>query len=241
MKNKEKFTKNIHSEYDGEYTKKRKYLHQKIIEYFLKGVNPDQENEVTDAVLLGGGSNAGKSFLSKMLLDEGGFVFIDSDEIKLHIPEYEEYQQTESSAAAQYVHDESSDISAILLEESIHKNLAIVYDGTMKNTQKYENIINELKRNKYTVTMLIADVSVVKAIERNKVRYEETGRMVPESDLIESHQGIPHSFIALKDLVDEYFIYNTSGEKPILIAKKDQDGEKVLIQQYYEEFLEKAK
>ncbi|MCR6108728.1 zeta toxin family protein [Salipaludibacillus agaradhaerens] len=236
---KDKSTQNKHTEYNGEYSQIRKALHNRIIECMVEGIYPPIGSP--DAVLLGGGSNAGKSTLAELLITDENFVLVDPDNIKPHLPEYEYYQQKEPSLAAQYVHDESSDISAMLLDESINKNLAIVYDGTMKNIQKYERIIKKLKRNQYTVTMIIADISVDKAIERNKVRYEKTGRMVPESDLIESHKAIPYSFTALKDVVDEYYIYNTSGDQPILVAKRDETCETIHHQQYYDEFLRKVK
>lgn len=157
-------------------------------------------------------------------------VYIDSDEIKKEIPEYEFYQEKYPKYAAFYVHDESSDISKELLNESINQELPFVYDGTMKNIEKYKKIIKDLREKNYFITMIIVDVPYDIAILRNKARYEETGRMVPESIIKETHQAIPSSFLALKDLVDEYYLYDTRQGHPVLIAEKTEDrGECVVV------------
>ncbi|WP_412094684.1 zeta toxin family protein [Bacillus atrophaeus] len=70
---------------------------------------------------------------------------MDSDEIKEHIPEYKQFQKEHPLLAARYVHDESSDISSSLLQQTINDGIALIYDGTMKNLEKYQNIIQDLK------------------------------------------------------------------------------------------------
>lgn len=231
-------TKKMHTNESGEYTEQRKELHNEIISFFIDKIEKDENNSVVDAVLLGGGSNSGKSTIANNLPEN--MVIIDSDEIKEHIPEYEQFQKEHPLLAARYVHDESSDISSSLLQQTMNDGFALIYDGTMKNVEKYQNIIKDLKSKGYFVTLIIVDVPIEIAKERNKVRFMETGRMVPESILMETHQAIPSSYLALKDYADEYYLYDTRNGEPVLIAEKNQEnGEIVYESELLEEFLKK--
>lgn len=232
-------TKKMHTDESEEYSDQRKELHSEIVNFFIDKIEPSKNKEV-DAVLLGGGSNAGKSTLKNDLPDN--MVIIDSDEIKEQIPEYEQYKKEHPLLAAQYVHDESSDIGNQLLQKTINEGFALIYDGTMKNADKYQKIIQDLKSKGYFVTLIIVDVPLEIARARNQVRYEKTKRMVPESILTETHQAIPSSYLALKDYADEYFLYDTREGHPILIAEKNQeDGEIIYKPELLEQFLNKIK
>ncbi|MFD1608503.1 zeta toxin family protein [Oceanobacillus luteolus] len=235
-----KKTKNIHRTNDGDYTEDRKKVHSQIINYYLKLVE-SHENEELEAILLGGGSNSGKStIIEELELDD--FITIDSDEIKQHLPEYEEYQRDEPEMAAFFVHDESSDISHELLNKSIALVKPFLYDGTMKNTEKYREIIKELREKNYFITMIVVDVPVDLAFQRNRARFEATGRAVPDHIVTETHDAIPNSFSELKNLVDEYYLYDTRNGYAILVANKTvDDGEVVHDEALYHEFLNKGK
>lgn len=83
--NKDLFTKEKYTAESGDYTKERKELHCEIIRFFIDQVEKeDKENKQVDAILLGGGSNSGKSTIVEELPDN--MVIIDSDEIKKKIP-----------------------------------------------------------------------------------------------------------------------------------------------------------
>ncbi|WP_144495771.1 zeta toxin family protein [Bacillus pumilus] len=236
--NEKLITKKIHSDESGGYTEQRKELHTEIIKKMFGDTNNQQIENVTDAVILGGGSNSGKSFMSNSLPDD--LFLIDSDEIKKFIPEYAEYQKDYPELAARYVHDESSDITNFLLKKAINLGIALIYDGTMSNIEKYQEILKDLKKKDYFITLLIVDVPVELALERNNVRFEQTGRMVPETILKETHKAVPASFISLKDYADEYFLYDTSKSDPVLIAEKQQgEEEKIHEPELYAAFLKK--
>ncbi|ASN70252.1 putative minor head protein [uncultured Caudovirales phage] len=236
--NEKLITKKIHSDESGGYTEQRKELHTEIIKKMFGDTNNQQIENVTDAVILGGGSNSGKSFMINSLPDD--LFLIDPDEIKEFIPEYEDLKKDHPELAAGYVHDESSDISNSLLKKAINLGIALIYDGTMSNIEKYQDILKDLKEKDYFITLLIVDVPVELAIERNKVRFLETGRMVPESILRKTHKAVPASFISLKEYADEYYLYDTSKKNPILIAEKQQgEEEKIYEPELLKAFLKK--
>ena len=70
---------------NGEYTIERKLLHNEIIESFLKGQL--QQEQEPEAILLGGGSAAGKSSIGELVikgykLQKQNMIWIDPDKIK---------------------------------------------------------------------------------------------------------------------------------------------------------------
>jgi predicted ABC-type ATPase len=225
----------------GKYIEERKLEHEKIISYFLN--NDENSVEPHQAILLGGGSASGKSTLSNFWLNAYEknsipITHIDSDEIKMLIPEYENVKQYNVQTAAAYVHDESSDIADELLEKCIEEKKNLLYDGTMKNLEKYQRLIKRLKENGYNIIVTVVDVPVDIAKERAHVRFLETGRKVPNEIIEESHKEVPKTFFVIKDLVDEYTLYDTTGTMPKEIIEKTEEGKIVLhdeerLKQFY--------
>lgn len=229
---------------DGDYTENRKVLHESIIEiFFVKEINTLDPPE---AIILGGGSASGKStirdFFHKDYVKKYiPIVVVDSDAIKNYIPEYSSAMKTIPKYAAKIVHDESSDISKNLLSICILEEKNLIYDGTMKNKEKYSRIISELKKKGYKVTIVVVDVPLEIAKERNEIRFLKTQRLVPLDELEKSHREVPSTFIQLKDSVDEYLVIDMRGDKDPFeyIATKVDGIEKVQNEEKYKEFLNK--
>lgn len=228
---------------NGEYTMNRQVLHQHIISYFMSEDNLN--NNDPEAILLGGGTASGKSKLAKLLIsgyaaDEINLIRIDPDEIKNLIPEFRSVQAFNPEIAADFVHDESSDIANDLLSLCIRKKVSFIYDGTMKNFPKYQKLINRLINEGYTVTASVVDVPIEVAREREHLRYLETKRKVNEDVLLESHRSVPETFYNLKDLVHEYIVYDATEDGVIVeIAEKTEDGVEIIhdaekLERFYE-------
>ncbi|PEX49241.1 Zeta toxin [Bacillus cereus] len=227
------------------YIEKRKAEHIKIIGYLIN--NDINTQEPPQAILLGGGSASGKSTLSKQWLDAYEknsipITYIDCDEIKLLIPEYENVKQYNEETAAVYVHDESSDIARELMEECIAGKKNFLYDGTMKNLKKYQHLIQHLKENGYNIVVTVVDVPLDEAKKRAYVRFLETGRSVPIQIIEESHREVPKTFYVIKDMVDEYTLYDTTGIIPKEVIEKTIDGNILIHNQgRLDEFYNKSK
>ncbi|MNW58627.1 Toxin PezT [compost metagenome] len=204
--------------------------------------------EEPNSILLGGGSAAGKSRSSRILLkldsteDDGDEVtIIDCDKIKERLPEYADFYERYPETWAFLLHDESSDISDKAIQKCIETKRDFIYDGTMKNIEKYEKLISQLKSQNYKVSAMIFDVPIKTALERNKKRHEIEGRFVPEEIVIETHMEVSRAFLKLKNLVDEFVLYDNRTEYPEIISLRWADSEEIVRdREKLQEFIDKS-
>ncbi|PFV32139.1 Zeta toxin [Bacillus thuringiensis] len=232
---------------NGEYTIERKLLHNEIIESFLKGQL--QQEQEPEAILLGGGSAAGKSSIGELVikgykLQKQNMIWIDPDKIKEKIPEYQDAMESEDiesmKQAAFLVHDESSDITMELLKICMKRKLNFMYDGTMKNEVKYIKLIQQLRQAGFSIKAIIVDVPIKVALKRSNMRFKVTGRLVPEHIIEESHMRVATTFSKIKDLIDCYTLYDNTGKEPEVFAfKESKRVEEIIVDesrndQFYE-------
>lgn len=221
---------------NAEYTIERKLLHNEIIESFLKGQL--QQEQEPEAILLGGGSAAGKSSIGELVskgykLQKQNMIWIDPDKIKEKIPEYLNAMESEDiesmKQAAFLVHDESSDITMKLIKICMKRKLNFMYDGTMKNEVKYIKLIQQLRQAGFSIKAIIVDVPIKVALERSNMRFKVTGRLVPEHIIEESHMRVATTFSKIKDLIDCYTLYDNTGKEPEVFAFKESKRVKEII------------
>lgn len=202
---------------NGHYTNERLNKHQEVILIKVKDVEGSDEK---DAILLAGGSGAGKSTIVKeIFLPEveddsfGDFVYIDSDDIKKDLDEYREYCSNEDTVyyAAFYVHAESTDIVDKLLDYCINNSLSFIYDGTMSWKPAYDELLTKLRHNEYHTIGVYVDITVEEAKRRNLVRFEETKRYVPEEIVIKANINSAITFAQLENCFDEVLMYNNTA------------------------------
>lgn len=236
---------------EGMYAEDRRELHKKIIAEILEGSNSG--NTEPESFLVGGGTASGKGYASRMVIDayktEGTLVVhIDADVVKEKLPEYNEFiasgERELLKLAATLVHDESSDITEELLNICIAENRHFIFDGTMKNKEKYEKIIEKLRGNKYNIRVFVVDISLELALQRAAKRFEDTYRYVPVDVITDSHKNIASTFFSIKDKVDSYSLFdNTSEENAVTafaIKLSDESGEEVIDQSRLKEFYAKS-
>ncbi|MCM3093821.1 zeta toxin family protein [Cytobacillus sp. FSL R5-0377] len=245
-------TKQLYYRNDS-YIPLREELHGRIIEEALREACSNETEPY--GTLIGGGSGSGKSsVIAKLLIsgqeeeeEEGaGTVLIDCDKIKLQLPEYQSMidsdDEVDVEAAAAYVHDESSDIAEKLLQACILSKRNFIYDGTMKNFVKYDAIIKKLKMSGYSVLAFAVDVPIDVALERIKIRAEAEKRHVNPEIAIESHLRFVQTFLRLKELFDEYTLFDNTGDEVEVIAYKDEDGTEHIVNPVrYQQFASKRK
>lgn len=224
------------------YTPERKKLHKQIIQGILDSANGPKPGEKPVAVLMGGGSAAGKGTIRSALVipkyqSEGIQLGIsDCDDIKSQLPEYEHFKSQDVESAAYRVHEESMDIAMEALDELIKHKKNLMFDGTMKSIGKYTRIIDNLHKAGYHIQIVGTDVPVEVAIQRSNQRAKQTGRKVPEGIIRGSHGGFAATFPELIDKVDSYSLYDNSGNYPVLI----QDESKVYRPDLLQNFTQKG-
>lgn len=196
-----------------------------------------ESNEIT-ALFIGGGSCSGKSTLRKDILSEYGnnFIIIDSDKLKEIIPEYSGLFMNYGFKTASIVHQESSQMARFLVNKVIKECNNFLYDGTLKNAEKYRELFSLLREHNYIIHLHIADCNIDLAKKRNEARAALENRVVPNEVLEKSHRDIVNSFLLLKDLVDEWYLYNTDGDYPVLIANSHSEEKQDHL---YQAFLNK--
>lgn len=222
-----RFTDEMHKTESGKYTQERAKLHREIRDKVISQCGKPKEGERPVAILMGGGSASGKSTMKEGVLDpklksegiQAGTV--DSDKIKESLPEYAGYQKIDINEAARYVHNESSEIGAHIIDTAVEEGRNFVYDGTMKSTGKYEQLINRLKDAGYDVHIYVCDIPTELAIERSDARAKKSGRKVPHEIIKASHAGVPKSVEKLKDKVNSFQVFDNSGDELQLIASND--------------------
>ena len=246
---------------EGKYTDERSEKHRDIILIKISNVT-SEENPF--AALIGGGSGAGKSTIIKEyfapeldeLSDAKEFVYIDSDNIKEEIDEFQQYREAEGDTvfyAAFYVHEESTNIADMLIDECIKRKLSFIYDGTMQWKQQYDELIPKLKDNGYEISGVYVDVDVEKAVKRVETRGKEEKRFVPEEIVRKANRNSAINFRLLEESFDGVMMFNNTEDRdktdttPIHPfykreepAQKLWDGE-ILNQEFFSLFLAKSK
>lgn len=229
----------------NQYSDTRSYLHQYIAKTLFDQRGYNTEVPEREAVILGGAPGAGKSRIVEDIIGTDGYVVIDSDDIKSYLPEYTKaLLMNKKSIAADLVHNESSDIANMTFYSSVEADSSLIFDGTMKKVSKYNELITCLREYGYKINLVVVDVDVEVALERVKQRYfTPMGRFVPEDIVVSANHLVAKSFFELKDLADEFTVFNNSynGKEPEVIFFKDEWGfPNVENNEAYEEFLGKC-
>jgi predicted ABC-type ATPase len=207
---------------DGTYTPERAQLHKDIVDHFIhpeavkkympeKGANPV-------LTVLGGRGGSGKSWLTG---DEGPVdteksMVIDADEVKGMLPEYEGWN-------AALLHEESSDIVALIDRRAASLGINVTLDGTLKST----NILNRIavyqdpKESTYDLDGYYMYASPQTAATRAMRRFSAggtfKGRYVPPEVVLGNTKN-EQNFDILSESFRQWAIYDNDGnEGPKLV------------------------
>ncbi len=219
-------TKDLNTDSNGNYTKERQEIHQKIIDGFKDELICIQKDQPI-AILMGGSPASGKStFLRKYapyLLKEE-ILKVDADEIRSMLPEYKGYNATQT-------HLETKDIVNTLLSDKtigIPCKYDIIYDGTMNSTKSYLPLISLLKSLGYKIFIVYVDKVPEEVVKKRALeRYKKSGRFVPMEIIDDFFSKGKTALDELKSKADGYMIidgssgdYNILEKKGIILPKK---------------------
>jgi predicted ABC-type ATPase len=161
------------------------------------------------AIILGGGSGAGKSTALNSMAVDDSYIRINSDDILESLPEYQEEVRKGSKDAAAMFYQKSAEIADKLLEDTIQSKKDFVLDGTLKSSVKALKLIKGLEAEGYDVEVVIVMAPIGQCVERCKSRGEETGRFVPDNVIEAAHRGARLTMRTLRRLrIDHRVVYN---------------------------------
>ena len=234
------------------YTPERQELHERIIKKLLspekiEAAKPKDGKQPTFQIL-GGRGGSGKSTFNKAKSDAGVYnednvIVVDPDALKEELAN-ESGEGWEGWKAKAY-HEESSDLSKMLMKAALGQGLNIVMDITMSNADKQ---IEELKLAKdlgYKTGAYYMHVPKQESLKRAIKRYIEsptkkgaedfTGRFVPP-DVLLGMTGNENNFDKVKDYADDWSFYDnfipfekdpTTGKNKYTAEKIAKKGEEV--------------
>jgi len=240
-----------HHQTDGKYTLARQVLHQQIVDHFFEKAQPATGKP--KAIFTAGGAASGKSALAGQArsaehnLDvPKGAVYINPDDIKEMLPEYNALKkQGREDVAAAATHEESSDLAKLMTGLAMNGHYPIIVDGTgNSHVGKFGTKLKAAADAGYDVEARYAHVPVKEAISREQSRAKRTGRKVAERLLREQHQTVAESYV--KDVAKmpnvHVKVFSTVERgRPKLIADKPA-GKAVQVhdQKQYDEHVAKA-
>ena len=226
------------------YTPERQKIHETIIKRLinekLKAATP-KDGEQPTFQILGGRGGSGKSTFNKKKSDAGVYnednvIVVDPDALKEELAN-ESGEGWEGWKAKAY-HEESSDLSKMLMKAAMAQGLNIVMDITMSNADKQ---IEELKLAKdlgYKTGAYYMHVPKQESLKRAIKRYIEsptekgvedfTGRFVPP-DVLLNMTGNEDNFDKVKDYADDWSFYDNfiPFEKDETTGKNKYTAEKI--------------
>lgn len=229
------------------YTPERQELHERIIKKLLseklEAAKP-KDGEQPTFQILGGRGGSGKSTFNKKKSDAGVYnednvIVVDPDALKEELAN-ESGEKWEGWKAKAY-HEESSDVSKMLMKAAMALGLNIVMDITMSNADKQ---IEELKLAKdagYKTGAYYMHVPKQESLKRAIKRYIEnpdqknnkgvedfTGRFVPP-DVLLNMTGNESNFDKVKDYADDWSFYDNfiPFEKDPETGKNKYTAEKI--------------
>jgi predicted ABC-type ATPase len=227
------FEQNLH------LSDQRQALHVEIVHDILYQQDYSRNRQV---FMLGGAPGNGKTSLlrSGFLSLPPAALRINSDDIKLRLPEYQFMLAKKESRAAVTVHDESSQIGHKLRAEALKMGLDIVWDGMANESVEHRTgNISELKMYGHSVRIDYVTLDTKLSLQIAEERFKKTGRKVPEDIIHEKNRSIAALVPALisAKVFDELHLWDTNiTNQPRLILSQKSGILEVKDENLYRNF-----
>jgi len=206
---------------NGELTRARKKVHNSIINEIVNGGKIAKKGK-QELLTTGGYPGSGKSTMLDQAFPgwEKKFVHLDSDRVKELLAKAD---GVDLGWRAALYHVESKQIVNQIRKLAIEQNRHILYDATMKSTEKFVKAIEGYKSAGYKVTAAFADLPIEQAMERAIARFfGKSGRFVdPLYISTHGNQNIA-TFNELKRIINSWSQYSTNvpiGAPAILLEQ----------------------
>ena len=202
---------------------KREDLHENIYKKYLDSYKPSSTSHLH---IITGSIASGKTSIINNVKTKDT-IFINFDEIKFSLPEYEILKKINPKKAASFVQSESSKLAGKLYGKAIKKGVSILYEKNMtkrKDDQKIHLVEELVKANKkdykiYVHVVFLGDVE--EAYKRAEKRFKETGRFVNKEKIKDTYDNLFPYLLEMIDKLSEkkilkncdfHFYYNPNNE-----------------------------
>lgn len=226
------------------YTPARQKLHNEIIDKLIKDkleAAKPKDGEAPTFQILGGRGGSGKSTFNKKKSDAGVYnddnvIVVDPDALKQELANGSG-DKWEGWKAKAY-HEESSDVSKMLMKKAMALGLNIVMDITMSNADKQIDELKLAKSMGYKTGAYYMHVPKQESFKRAMKRYVEsetepgkedfTGRLVPP-DVLLGMTNNEANFDKVKEFADDWSFYDNfiPFEKDPNTGKNKYKAEKI--------------
>jgi len=220
--------KRLDYSYHPYYRRERRLLQDQIVLKYLKegqgarACSPDSPRWV---VFTAGAMGSGKSHTMEWLSSNGlfplsHFLWVDPDELRPNLPEWQGYLNADPERAVRLMQRETGMLSEVLVLEALKRDYNVVIDGTLRDYKWYMKQFEQLRAHhpNYRIGILHIRASLGAIKQRVKSRARKTGRVVPEAEIEASFRQVPESVGVLAPLADFFAqICNEDGRDPVLI------------------------
>ena len=221
----------------------REVLHKAIIQTILERKDYSKDKRI---YMLGGAPANGKSAFirSGIVKYPNDILKIDPDEIKMMLPEYRYMLDMQEPRAAGVVHEESSELAKKIRERAIAEGTNLLLDGV--NNESIEKRIEDvkaLKCNGHWVRIDYVTLDTDLSLWLAKIRYQRTGRLVPEDIIKRRARSLVKLIPELIELqlFDELYLWDTNiAAEPRLILRQKSGKLVIVDKMLYENFKRKA-
>jgi predicted kinase len=223
-------------EYHSHYNPSRQKVQDAIIDHLLNrttiqcsatGRSCSKPHDGNNFIVFTAGVfGAGKTHTVRLLSERGrfplaGFVSVDPDEIRRHLPEFRYYVKNDAEKAGEMTRKESGLISEVLAGAALIEGRNVLVDGSLRDHEWYALHFDDLRQMHPNIRIAILHVTAPRsAIYENVVaRSRVTGRVVPRDKLEIALKTVPQSVKRLGPLADFFCeLWNSPEEEDVHIT-----------------------
>jgi len=227
--------------YHSNYKRDRQFLQDQIIHSMMDtslvtDVNTGALCSVPTRpwiVFTAGAMGAGKSHTIRSLMHKkrfplDTFVSVDQDEIRRHLPEFASFVNENAETAGILTRKEAGYIAEILTLASMRAGKNVLVDGSLRNSDWYQNYFQQLRMDYLNLRIAILHVIAPReaVFQRAAERSLITGRVVPQETLEMALEQVPKSIKVLGPMSDFFCeLNNAPGAPDIELLTEGEDWE----------------
>jgi len=171
-------------------------------------------------ILTVGAQGAGKRHTVQQLVQKQrlvllSFIVVDMDEIRRSLPEFSSYVENCPDRVDELTRKEAGYIAETLVRAGLQDGRTVIYDSSLQDIDYYIRFIQEFKANPSAKCMKVGMIHVTapveRILERSRHRSHETGRAIPEDQIIGMLEVLPDNVAKVRPYVDVFYVIRNDG------------------------------